>query len=241
MSGGQFGPPDSAVDSRRKQRMKFRDDIDPANTWVISDTHFGHDNIVGFCHRPDDHEQAIIANWRKVVPDDGTVLHVGDLCYGSNGGNTRFRRLTSRELTGERKLLIAGNHDNQRYSFYRDCGFKLARPFAITYGDPDKGQMFDVSFSHYQWSDDEEGRPMNPWDVRIHGHIHNNGYTRDGFVPFLKQHINVSVEQIRYTPVNLKLLLDAALLGEYPETTDEQRAEAQARRALAMQGRLKAA
>jgi hypothetical protein len=29
----------------------------PANTWVVSDTHFGHQNIVGFCHRPLDHEQ----------------------------------------------------------------------------------------------------------------------------------------------------------------------------------------
>lgn len=71
---------------------------------------------------------------------------------------------------------------------------------------------------------------MQHYDLRLHGHIHNNGYTRDGFVPFLRQHINLSVEQTKYRPVNLKLLLDAALLGEYPETTMEQLAEAAERR-----------
>jgi calcineurin-like phosphoesterase family protein len=206
---------------------KFRDDIDPANTWIVSDTHFGHDNIVGFCFRPEDHEQVMIAEWRAHVPDDATVLHLGDLCYRSNA---RFKNITAKELTGARKLLIMGNHDKQRYSFYKQSGFNIVRPFAINYGNPDQGWHFIVSFNHYPWSDEAEGRPMNPWDVRLHGHIHNNGYTRDEFVPFLKQHINLSIEQTKYRPVNLKLLLDAALLGRYPETTEAQLQEARDRK-----------
>ncbi len=111
--------------------MKFRDDIDPATTWIVSDTHFGHENIVGFCHRPMDHEQVMIAEWRAQVPDDATALHLGDLVYKENA---RFRHLTSKELTGKRKLLIEGNHDHQRYSFYKQSGFSLVKPFAIPYG-----------------------------------------------------------------------------------------------------------
>lgn len=245
--------------------MRIRDDIDPSNTWIISDTHFGHDNIVGFCFRPEDHEQVMIAQWRAAVPDDATVLHLGDVCYGHNGGNTRFRRLTSKELTGRRKLLVRGNHDNQTAKFYRDAGFKLAMPFAIEYADSSGKALMDcpkcygagwvggvfgeecrdcggqqfipakwtVSFSHYAWNAEEEGR-MGERDIRVHGHIHNNGYTRDGFVPFLRNHINVSVEQLRYTPVRLDLLLDAALLGSYPQTTPEQIEDARSRRAAAM-------
>lgn len=241
----------------RSATERVRDDIDPANTWVVSDTHFGHDNIVGFCHRPEDHEQVMVAEWRAHVPDDATVIHLGDLCYKSNA---RFKNIIARELTGARKLLIMGNHDRQRYSFYRDCGFKLARPFSIEYGGPvtepcpggcdggafgplglggycavcdgsgevRRGSEWRVSFSHYAWG--AEDGPMQHYDLRLHGHIHNNGYTRDGFVPFLRQHINLSVEQTKYRPVNLKLLLDAALLGEYPETTMEQLAEAAERR-----------
>ncbi len=238
--------------------MRIRDDIDPASTWVVSDTHFGHDNIVGFCHRPLDHEQVMIAEWRAHVPDDATVLHLGDLCYK---GNARFKHLLAKELTGARKLLIKGNHDHQRFSYYRDCGFKIVSPFAIRYGPQDecercngKGWMtaggtfgapyppcdapgcddgltvplWRVSFSHYAWSYKDDG-PMQTNDLRIHGHIHNNGYTRGGFVPFLKGHVNMSVEQTKYRPVNLKLLLDAVLLGDFPETTPEQLEDARER------------
>lgn len=233
--------------------MKFRDDIDPATTWVVSDTHFGHENIIGFCHRPLDHDQLMIAEWRKWVPDDHTLLHLGDLAYK---GNARFKHLTAQELTGGRKLLIQGNHDRQRFSFYRASGFQIVKPFAIRYGPQDDcdrcngkgwttqfpGEPCDacegtrlwepryvVSFSHYPWNEIDDGR-MPVHTLRVHGHIHNNGYTRDAFVPFLKNHVNLSVEQTKYRPVNLKLLLDAVLLGEYPETTDEQLEEARERK-----------
>jgi calcineurin-like phosphoesterase family protein len=220
--------------------IKYRDDIDPEKTWLVSDTHFGHDNIVGFCHRPEDHDQVMIAEWRKWIPDDATVLHLGDLAYRNNA---RFKHIVAKELTGARKLLIAGNHDNQRFSFYKACGFQLARPFSIPVS-PMSGEIYvphvdkdvtpqskwSVSFSHYPWNPTEDGT-MSERDVRIHGHIHNNGYTRDAYVPFLRQHINLSVEQTKYRPVNLKLLLDAVLLGEYPRTTDEQLEDARARKA----------
>lgn len=216
--------------------MKFRDDIDPANTWIVSDTHFGHDNIVGFCHRPEDHEQVMIAEWRKEVPDDATVIHLGDLCYK---GNARFKNLTAKELTGARKLLVLGNHDRQRYSFYRDCGFQPVKPFAIDFNG------YPISFAHYPWSSEDplpgeiavlrESDPpskvrMLGRHLRLHGHIHNNGYSRDAYVPFIRNHINLSVEQTKYKPVNLKLLLDAYLLGDYPETTPEQLEDARARK-----------
>jgi calcineurin-like phosphoesterase family protein len=216
--------------------MRYRDDIDIDHTWVIGDTHFGHDNIVGFCHRPEDHEQAIIAEWRRVVPDEDTVLHVGDLTYKSNAW---FKNIIAKELTGKRKLLIRGNHDKNPRKFYEASGFKLVRPFKIALNgflEPivpfptDSFAWCEVSFSHYPWSERDDGgkQPENHW--RIHGHIHNNGYSRDAFVPFLKHHVNVSVEQLRYTPVNLGVLLRAVLLGVYPETTEAQLEEARERK-----------
>lgn len=219
--------PGRASESRKP--IKFRDDIDPAKTWVVSDTHFGHDNIVGFCHRPEDHEQVMIAEWRAHVPDDATVLHLGDLSYKSNA---RFKHVTAKELTGADKKIILGNHDKQSYRFYRDAGFQVVRPFSISY-KLDEKPVYWISFSHYQWDDAETGRPMGDRDVRVHGHIHNNGYSRDAFVPFLKQHINLSVEQTKYRPVNLKLLLDAYLYGVYPETTQAQLDDAARRKAIA--------
>lgn len=231
--------------------MKYRDDIDLANTWVVSDTHFGHDNIVGFCFRPDDHEQVMIAQWRATVPDDATLLHLGDLAYSNNA---RFRALTARELPPfthldaptphkGRKLLIEGNHDKGRRSFYRNSGFNFVRSFQIAVGmqidggglesvDPHYYALpWTVSFSHYPWNPRFDGTARPPdKHFRVHGHIHNNGYTRNSYVPFLRNHINLSVEQTRYTPVNLKTLLDAAILGLYSPTTDAQLDAARARR-----------
>jgi calcineurin-like phosphoesterase family protein len=187
--------------------MNFRDDLDPKKTWIISDTHFGHENIKRFCHRPDDIEQTMMEEWARAVPEkDSTLLHVGDLCYR---GNSWFKNMIAKHLTGERKLLITGNHDKQRYSFYRDCGFKLARPFAIHYGG------FEIQFSHYPWNEDHDESAMPPSNVvRVHGHIHNNGYTRHEFTPYLRNHINVSVEMLKYRPANLAALLDAYLYGK---------------------------
>ena len=189
---------------------RFRDDIDPAKTWVWSDPHFGHTNIIGFCHRPDDFEQLLLENLAEAVPDDEdiTLLCLGDVAYGSNA---RFRSVTSKYLAplNGRKLLIRGNHDTQRYKWFKQSGFRLARPFSIRWGD------WEVSFSHYPWNSDEEGRPMPERHLRIHGHIHNNGYTRVGFVPFLKNHVNISVEQTKYRPVNLASLLSAVIDGQY--------------------------
>lgn len=210
--------------------MRLRDDIDLDRTWVISDTHFGHRNINDFANRPPDHESLMLDRIAQNVGPEDTLLHLGDLCYSNNAA---FRALVAPHITGGRKLLIPGNHDKARYSFYKKCGFKLARPFALgvrarhgalkavsepyELADP---AVWYVSFSHYPWDDAEEGRVMLANDVRLHGHIHTAGYTRAAFVPFLRNHINLSVEQTNYQPVNLRLLLEGVLLGKYPEGGD---------------------
>jgi calcineurin-like phosphoesterase family protein len=196
----------------------FRDDIDPETTWVISDTHFGHENIKAFCHRPSDVEQTIMEEWARTVPESGsTLLHLGDLSYR---GNALFKNLIAPHLTGERKLLVQGNHDKQRYSFYRDSGFQIVKPFSITY------RGYEISFSHYPWNPEFDGTREPPASHRrLHGHIHNNGYTREAYVPFVRRQINLSCEQTKYRPVNLKLLLDGELYGELPVHPEAARTE----------------
>lgn len=204
--------------------------IDAARTWVVSDTHFGHKNIVGYSHRPTDHDALMQEEWARFVPDepDVTLLHLGDLSWKNNG---MFKHVISKHLTpnveGSRKLLIRGNHDNSPFSFYKQSGFKQVRPFYFIWTPPKAmehewyalGRMTPrkVSFSHYPWNEAEDGR-FNPDNhVHIHGHIHNNGYFWAGkdarewsdyyFTPFARGQINLSVEQTKYRPVNLEALL----------------------------------
>lgn len=187
----------------------LRDDINPAATWVTADTHFGHQNIIGFCNRPPDHEQIMLEECARTVPPNHTLLHLGDLAYR---GNAFFKNIISPHLTDEsvRRLLIRGNHDRGRFSFYRQCDFHIVRPFEISWNG------WVISLSHYPWNEAFESGPQPANTIRIHGHIHNNGYTREAYVPFFKNHINVSVEQTHYRPVNLELLLQGYLNGELP-------------------------
>lgn len=212
--------------------------IDPSRTWVTADSHYGHTNIVGFCHRPERHEEVMMEEWARAVPDDATVVHLGDLSYRANG---MFKNVISKHLTGERKLLIRGNHDRQRFSFYRDSDFKLTRPMELYFRQEVAGHLeqamhkrahWAVSLNHYPWSPERDGKqPDN--HIRIHGHIHNNGYSRSEYVPFLRNHINIGVEQTKYRPVNLLALLEGYLLGVVP-ADDAEREEAAARKAKHM-------
>jgi calcineurin-like phosphoesterase family protein len=177
--------------------------IDPSNTWIVSDTHFGHLNIVGFQNRPDEHEEIMVRNWADAVPASATVLHLGDLSYRNNA---YFRSIIAPKLTGKRKLLILGNHDKQRVNFYRTAGFKIIKPFDMRY------EGYVVSFSHYPLQ-----KPAGEKYVRVHGHIHASGYggKTTSYTPFSRGQINVSVEQTHYTPVNLENLLNGYIKGCY--------------------------
>lgn len=219
--------------------MKFRDDIDLGRTWLISDTHFGHKNIIGYCHRPENFEDILLEEINAVVRPGDTLLHLGDLCYK---GNSWFKNVIAPKIApGARKLLILGNHDRQRQSFYRQTEWHVCRPFYLPIApsndrcivaSPEYGSYeWVVSFSHYQWSpESSDGKlsgefgEMSPNHRRIHGHIHNNGYfdgrsfspPRWDLIPVLLNHFNASCEMTKYKPVNLQLLLDAWLLGVIP-------------------------
>jgi calcineurin-like phosphoesterase family protein len=72
-----------------------------------------------------------------------------------------------------------------------------------------------VTFSHYPLRQPIVGRGEE--HLHLHGHIHNNGYAGkdEPYTPFSAGQINLSVEQTKYRPVNLKRLLDGALSGCY--------------------------
>ena len=61
--------------------------FDPEQVWFISDTHFGHENIIRFCNRPfqnaEEMNAELIRRWRETVPEDGIVFHLGDFAHGS--------------------------------------------------------------------------------------------------------------------------------------------------------------
>jgi len=78
--------------------------------FFVSDNHYGHSNIIGFCKRPfenvEEMDKNLIENWNNKVPKDGIVFHLGDFAWG--GFN--FWKKIREQLNGD-IILIKGNHD----------------------------------------------------------------------------------------------------------------------------------
>lgn len=173
--------------------------------WVISDTHFHHANILGFIDsrtglkvRPgfnnvDEMDEHMVEKWNSVVNPGDKVYHLGDVFMGDQN---KFKKLWPR-LNG-RKNLIVGNHDDIRFlssgGFFKEV--YLERKF--------KDLKLHLSHIPLHPSQHETGAPgSGNFLVNVHGHIHGNP-TPEG------RYINVSVEVVDYTPVNIEVLAKQA-------------------------------
>ncbi len=159
------------------------------DTYIISDTHFGHKNIIKYCDRPENHDELMFNNWVNTVGEVDTVLHLGDLTF-----NVGLLKPNFNILPGN-KFLIKGNHDHKSNLWYHENGFEIAprRVFFNNGGDR-------ILFTHYP----EDNFHMH-WDINIHGHIHNNSYRVKEVKA--RKYVNVSVEVMNYVPVRLRDIL----------------------------------
>lgn len=80
------------------------------SNYYISDTHFGHSNVIDFDHRPyknvQEMDEALINNWNNVVSNEDTVYILGDFCWLKEDEWLEYLW----QLKGK-KQLIRGNHD----------------------------------------------------------------------------------------------------------------------------------
>ena len=159
--------------------------------WLISDTHFGHDNILTFrgldgeLIRPGftssaQMDEAMVDRWNSVVRPGDHVYHLGDVTMRTAMG---FIAPIMARLHGI-KRLVRGNHDRLSTSQYLRLGFKEVHGMHLL------GQCW---LTHC---------PMHPLSMgkalgNIHGHIHERP-SPEG------RYLNVSVEAVDYTPISLE-------------------------------------
>lgn len=78
--------------------------------YFISDTHWGHKNIIQYSNRPfssvEEMDEMLIKNWNERVGQNDTVYHLGDFAFSPYDVLKR----TAKRLLGT-KHLILGNHD----------------------------------------------------------------------------------------------------------------------------------
>lgn len=175
--------------------------------YVLSDTHFGHDNIIEYCDRPfssvEEMNERLVENWNKTVEEDDEVLFLGDLTIA--GTAEAFLKWISR-LNGE-IVFVVGDHDHEVMTTIDDV--TVCEYFHLEH----EGHTFYCIH-------DPANAPRN-WDEwLLHGHHHNNW--PDKF-PFVNPHgglINVSVELLNYTPLSFDSLIQYLEQDEWLQTID---------------------
>ena len=152
-------------------------------TFIISDTHFGHRKIIDYCLRPFKSEaemnMTMVENWNKVVSHRDTVIHLGDVGFS----NVTY---WLKQLNG-RKILIIGNHDKRLTSDDKKL-FSSITPMLNT-----KIQGQSVTLCHY---------PMQAWDKSHHGSLHLHGHchgSAEEQMTYLR--FDMSVDVWNFSPV----------------------------------------
>ena len=160
--------------------------------FVISDTHFGHKGIITFekddgskvreFKSVEEMDETMVENWNKVVRPVDRVYHLGDIVM-----NRRCLPILDR-LNGK-KVLIKRNHDI----------FKL-RDYTPYFDDIRAYKVFPkhmIILSHIPIY----AGGLDRFRLNIHGHLHSNKIDDD-------RYMNVSVENINYTPVDMAEILE---------------------------------
>jgi calcineurin-like phosphoesterase family protein len=160
--------------------------------WFISDTHFGHKNIIRYCNRPfkdiEEQTEEIVKNWNAVVSARDHVFHLGDVGYGS----PQYLYRVLERLNGK-IYLIKGNHDSavirnpasQRFEWIRDTHLFKAQ---VT------GKTYRLFLSHY---------PHRSWPESNRGSFHLFGHTHGNMAPYGLS-FDVGVDSNNYKPLSLE-------------------------------------
>jgi len=138
-------------------------------TYITSDLHFGHANIMKFCpvtragFRDVDHmNECMIQEWNQIVhPGDQTFI-LGDVAF------CNVERAVSilQRLNGD-KILIEGNHDAKliKDQKFRECFRETHQYLRYVHN----GQLV-IMFHYPIWEWDQ----MHRGSVHFYGHVHGN-------------------------------------------------------------------
>lgn len=173
-----------------------------SKTWVYSDPHFYHRNIVKFTNydgsklRPhwDCAEQMtedMITWYNEAVDDADRVYILGDVAFSNKDMHNSVGRLKGR------KVLVPGNHEPPKMRQYFDL-FDDVRGYVV---------KRDFIMSHIPIHE----QSLSRWKLNIHGHLHANqvrvtGYRGELMEPDTRYYC-ACVEHTNFRPILLDDIL----------------------------------
>jgi calcineurin-like phosphoesterase family protein len=170
-------------------------------TFFTSDTHFHHNNVIGFCSRPynsvEQMNESLIKNWNRVVRQEDHVWFLGDFSFGTYDQTVAVLN----QLSGI-KHLVVGNHDRKGRAdkvFNRDWKTWFVDRHDYYRLKVDGHKLVLCHFPFAAW---ERGY------INLHGHLHSaRGYQNK------YNQYDVGVDANDYTPVELSDAVEAAQAG----------------------------
>lgn len=176
--------------------------------FYISDTHFGHQNIIRYDNRPfstvEEMDRTLIERWNNIVSDKDMVYILGDFSWYNEKKTIEILD----RLCGH-KILVKGNHDR--------VSPKIAKIFGVVcdYIEITDGKE-KVVMSHY---------PTPFWNgqfndtVHLYGHVHNSRQWNncENLRKSLKEQYNIPMRMINvgcmmewmnYAPQPLGVILE---------------------------------
>ncbi len=160
--------------------------------WLWSDQHFFHKNIIRYSNRPYDNidmmNEQLVINHNSVVKPDDIVIWGGDIGFGNVSHINNFL-----DKCNGYKVHVLGNHDmytrGDKYTMHQLNVNETHPCIALTLKN---AQML---ITHYPFN------VVPDQCINVHGHTHTHP-------AFTNRHINISVEQINYTPINIKQIIE---------------------------------
>lgn len=156
--------------------------------WVVSDTHFGHKNIIEYSKRPfsspEEMNEVIIDNWNKTVGFYDRVYLLGDVAMARN-------QIANLGRLHGKIILVMGNHDiypTKDYLPYIEdvCSYRVREGIILSHIPIYRGSDYNIN---------------ERYKLNCHGHLHEH-IINDPF------YFNACVEQHNYTPFNFEVLRD---------------------------------
>lgn len=175
------------------------------NVFIISDTHFGHRNILEYEHRNaklnvntiEEHDKELIKRWNNVVKTGDLVLILGDFSFHNASDTMQILK----QLNGD-KVLIEGNHD---CIYLEDKQFDKTLFKAIYDYKETSYRGTKLVLMHYMIQEfKHKDKEINPY-IQLFGHIHSIPYV----VP--RHSYNVGVDINNYTPIRLEEAINKAI------------------------------
>lgn len=145
--------------------------------WFTSDLHLGHNKP--FLYEPrgfkniQEHDNAIIENWNKIIRPNDKVYVLGDLMLNDNeAGIEKIKQLKGQIY------VVRGNHDSEvRVNLYNNCNniIKVAEGQFLRYG------KYHFYLSHYPTlcSNFDNEKPLKARMISLCGHSHSQDVFAD--------------------------------------------------------------